>query len=55
MPDILGALGQRDAPRLAPPVAVEQAQLDLLGAGGKERKVGAAPVPRGAERMRTAR
>src|ERR1051326_1906183 len=54
VPDVLGALGQRDASGLAAAVAVEQAQLDLLGIGGKQRKVGTAPIPRRAQRVRTA-
>ena len=47
MPDVLGALRQRDALQLAPALAVEQAKLHLLGIGGEQREVGAAPVPGG--------
>ena len=55
VPDILGALRQRDALELAPALVVEQAKLDLLGIGGKQREVRAAPVPGRAQRMRGAR
>src|SRR5262249_17988997 len=52
VPDVLGALGQRDPLDLASTVAVEQAKLDLLGVGGKQCEIGAAPVPGRPERMR---
>ena len=45
MPYILGAFRQRDAFHLAAALAVEQAQLDLLGICRKQREIGAAPVP----------
>ena len=54
VPDILGALRQRDAVDLVPPGLVEQAQFDLLGGAGEQREVGAATVPGGAKRMRRA-
>ncbi len=55
VPDVLGALGQRHAMQFAPALIVEQAQFHLFGIGGEEGEVGAAPVPRRAERMRRAR
>ena len=36
------------------PLAVEQAELDLRRVGGKQREIGAAPVPGRAQRMRGA-
>ena len=45
VPDIFGALGQFDAFEFAAALAVEQAELDLLRVGGKQRKVGAPAVP----------
>src|SRR6516164_9068185 len=53
VPDVLGALGQKNALDLASPLPVKQAQLDLLGVRREQRKIGAASVPRGAERMRS--
>ena len=52
VPDIVGALRQRDALELARALAVEQAELDLRRIGGEQREVGAAAVPGRAERMR---
>jgi hypothetical protein len=49
VPHILGALRQCDARLLAPAVAVEQAQLDLLGIGGEQCEIGTPAIPRGAE------
>ena len=54
VPDVLGALRQRDALELAPALTVEQAKLDLFGIRGEQREVGSAPVPGRAERMRRA-
>ena len=51
VPHILGALRQRDPFELAPALAVEQAKLHLLRIGGKQRKIGAPPVPAGSQRM----
>src|SRR6202034_4871057 len=45
MPDVFGALGQFDALDLAPALAVEQTELDLLRIGGEQREVGPASVP----------
>ena len=45
VPDILGALRQFDAFEFAAALAVEQAKLDLLRVGGKQRKIGAPAVP----------
>src|ERR1700685_455339 len=45
MPDVLGALGQFDAFDLAPALAVEKTELDLLRIGGEQREVGPASVP----------
>ena len=55
VPDVFGALRQRDAVDLVPPALVEQAKLDLLGGAGEQREVRAAAVPGRAERMRRAR
>src|SRR5262249_51185846 len=51
VPHVLAALGHRYAPLLAPPGAVEQAELDLSGVRREQRKGGAAAVPGGAERI----
>src|SRR4051794_142897 len=45
VPDVLGALGQLDALKLAAALAVEQAKLHLLRIGREKRKVGAPSVP----------
>src|SRR6188472_3804864 len=45
VPDILGALRQFDAFEFAAALAVEQAELDLLGVGREQRKVGTPAVP----------
>src|SRR5207253_5523297 len=47
VPDILCPLRQRDALDLAAAVAIEQAQLDLLGVRREQRKISSAPVPGG--------
>jgi hypothetical protein len=52
VPNVLGALGQRDALDLAAAVAVEQAELDPLGAGREQREIRSAPVPGGAQGVR---
>src|SRR4051812_35642285 len=49
VPDILGSFRQFDPLELAAALAVEQAQFDLLRVGRKQRKIGAPPVPAGAE------
>jgi hypothetical protein len=54
VPDILAPLQQPNALQLAPAVAVEQAKFHLLGICRKQREIGAAPVPGGAQRMRRA-
>ena len=51
VPDVLGALRQRDALDFASAVAVEQAKLDLGGVGGEQGEVGAAAVPIRAQRI----
>ena len=43
--------GIDDAFELAPALAVEQAQFDFLGIGGKQGKIDPAAIPRRAERM----
>ena len=55
MPDLVGALAQRDALQLAPAARVEEAQLDLLGVLGEQREVDALAVPVRAARVRAAR
>ena len=54
VPDVLGALRQRDALGLVAAGLVEQAELDLFGGRREQREVRAAAVPGGAERMRRA-
>ncbi len=55
VPDLLGALPQRDAVRLFPRVGrVEQAQLDGRSVLGEQREVDADAIPGGAERVRGA-
>src|SRR6185295_9713525 len=49
MPDEVGALEELDALHLAPPLGIEEAQLDTLGVLGEQREVDARPVPGGAE------
>src|SRR5215470_10455472 len=49
VPDVVGALGQSDAFEFAPAETVEQAKLDLLPVGGKQREIRAAPIPGRAE------
>src|SRR6201999_555115 len=54
VPDVLGPLRHFDALELAAALAVEQAQLNLLGIGREQREVSPASVPAGAEaRMRS--
>src|SRR5579863_7497038 len=45
VPDIFAALGQFDAFEFAASLAVEQAKLDLLRIGGKQREIGTPAVP----------
>ena len=52
VPDILGALGQRDALDLAPAMAVEQAELDSFRVGREQREIRSAPVPGGPQGVR---
>jgi hypothetical protein len=52
VPHLVGVLGQRHAVDLAPSGAVEDAQLDALGMRREQREIGAAAVPRGAQRIR---
>jgi hypothetical protein len=54
MPDIFAALGQRDAFQFALALVIEQAKLHLRRIGGKQREVGAPPIPCCAKRMRGA-
>ena len=49
VPDLVGVLRQRDAVRLAPPRAVEEAELDAGGVGREEGEVHPRAVPVGAE------
>ena len=55
VPDVVSPLRHFDALDLALTLAVEQAQFDLRGIGGKQREIGAAPVPGCAERVGSAR
>ena len=55
VPDVVGAFRHRDALGLALALAVEQAQFDLGGIGGKQREIGSAPVPGRTERVGSAR
>ena len=50
VPDLIGVFGQFDAFQFLLALAVEQAQLDLGGMRGKQRKVDAQPVPGCAQR-----
>src|SRR6185312_9236596 len=45
VPDVLATFGQLDALEFAATLAVEQAQLDLGGVGGKQGKIGPPAVP----------
>src|SRR5262245_25565658 len=49
VPDVLAALRQGNALELASALAVEQAELHLLGIGGKQRKIGPPAIPCGPE------
>ena len=49
MPDEVGALEQLDALHLAPPLGIEETQLDALGVLGEQREIDARPFPGGAE------
>ena len=51
VPDLVGALGQRDALPFASPAFVEDAQLDLLRVLRKEREIDALAVPGCAARI----
>ncbi len=52
VPDLVRLLAQRDALQLAPPAAIEQAQLDAFRMLGEQREVDALAVPRSALRKR---
>ena len=45
VPDVFGAFGQGDTLDLPAALAVEQAELDLLGVGRKQGKIRSASVP----------
>ena len=45
VPDILSSLRQGDAFDFAAAVAIEEAELDLLGGRGKQREVRSSPIP----------
>src|SRR3954464_6102845 len=51
----VGLLGELNAVRLPHRARIEQAQLNLLGMLGKERKVHAFSIPGGAQRIRFTR
>src|SRR5690606_28836281 len=55
VPDLVGALVERDAPDLVASVVVEQAQLDQQRVAREQREVDAFAVPGGAQRIRPAR
>src|SRR5438128_1600630 len=54
VPDVVAAIRQREALELAPPLGIEQAQIDLLGIGREQGKVGSPPIPCCTQGMRLA-
>ena len=54
MPDVAGARGQLKTSDFAAAVGIEQAELDALGVGRKDGKIGAASGSVGAEYLRGA-
>ncbi len=55
VPDLVGALGERNPLQFAPPGGVEDAQVDALGVLGKQSEVHALAVPVGAARVGASR
>jgi hypothetical protein len=51
VPDVFGALRQRDTFQLAPALVIEQAELDLGGLRREQREIGAAAIPGGPQRI----